>query len=48
YRDGIGDALAVQDGMAALAAARQDDVRARLQVLLDAVALYKAMGGGWE
>ncbi|WP_323993301.1 efflux transporter outer membrane subunit [Nguyenibacter sp. L1] len=48
YRDGIGDALAVQDSMAALATARQDDVRARLQVLLDAVALYKAMGGGWE
>ncbi|MBM9402261.1 efflux transporter outer membrane subunit [Gluconacetobacter azotocaptans] len=48
WRDGLGDRRAVLDDQATLAAARQDALRGRLQVLLDIVALYKAAGGGWQ
>ncbi|GAA4491008.1 efflux transporter outer membrane subunit [Gluconacetobacter tumulicola] len=47
YRDGTGDALAVLDARADLSTAQQDDIQARLAVLLDVVALCKATGGGW-
>lgn len=48
WRDGLGDRRAVLDDQATLAAARQDALRGRLQLLRDVVALYKAAGGGWQ
>ncbi len=48
YRNGLAAFLDVLDAETTLVNAQQDAVRARLQCVQDVVALYKAVGGGWE
>jgi outer membrane protein, multidrug efflux system len=48
YRTGSADFLAVAEAMRALNAARDQRVQVRLARLQATVALYKALGGGWN
>jgi len=48
YRKGIASFLDVLDAQRQLAQASQQREQARVQSSLDLVALYKALGGGWE
>ncbi|WP_439212882.1 efflux transporter outer membrane subunit [Duffyella gerundensis] len=48
YGKGISTFLDVLDAQRQLAQAKQQAARARVQSNLDLVALYKALGGGWE
>jgi NodT family efflux transporter outer membrane factor (OMF) lipoprotein len=47
YSKGLGDYLAVIDAQRQLLAAQQQLAQSETSVLLDFVALYKALGGGW-
>ncbi|MBV8875039.1 MAG: TolC family protein, partial [Metakosakonia sp.] len=48
YRQGIASFIDVLDAQRQLAQAEQQRAQARVQSSLDLVALYKALGGGWE
>ena len=48
YRQGISSFVEALDAQRQLAQAQQQAERARVQSSLDLVALYKALGGGWE
>lgn len=48
YRQGIASFIDVLDAQRQLAQASQQREQARVQSSLDLVALYKALGGGWE
>ncbi|NCF04341.1 efflux transporter outer membrane subunit [Kosakonia sp. MH5] len=48
YRKGIASFIDVLDAQRQLAQASQQREQARVQSSLDLVALYKALGGGWE
>lgn len=48
YRQGISTFLDVLDAQRQLAQAQAQSTQARMQTALDLVALYKALGGGWE
>ncbi|WP_416412871.1 efflux transporter outer membrane subunit [Pantoea sp. App145] len=48
YRQGISTFLDVLDAQRQLAQAQAQLTQARMQTALDLVALYKALGGGWE
>lgn len=48
YRNGISTFLDALDAQRQLAQAKQQAAQARVQSSLDLVALYKALGGGWE
>ncbi|HEY3984261.1 efflux transporter outer membrane subunit [Cedecea sp.] len=48
YRKGIATFLNVLDAQRQLAQAEQQRAEARVQSSIDLVALYKALGGGWE
>ncbi len=48
YREGVDDFLIVLDAQRSLYQARDQFGLIRLQQLLALVALYKALGGGWE
>jgi NodT family efflux transporter outer membrane factor (OMF) lipoprotein len=48
YRQGISTFLDVLDAQRQLAQAKAQSTQARMQSALDLVALYKALGGGWE
>ncbi|QHM76105.1 Antibiotic efflux pump outer membrane protein ArpC [Mixta theicola] len=48
YRKGLSTFLDVLDAQRQLAQAKQQAEQARIQSCLDLVALYKALGGGWE
>lgn len=48
YRKGLSTFLDVLDAQRQLAQAKQQAEQARVQSSLDLVALYKALGGGWE
>ncbi|MFS2223394.1 efflux transporter outer membrane subunit [Pantoea sp. B65] len=48
YRQGLSSFIDVLDTQRQLAQARQQAAQARVQTSLDLVALYKALGGGWE
>lgn len=48
YRNGLTSFIDALDAQRQLAQARQQAILARVQCNLDLVALYKALGGGWE
>jgi len=48
YRQGITTFINVLDAQRQLAQARQQATEARVQTSTDLVALYKALGGGWQ
>jgi outer membrane protein, multidrug efflux system len=48
YREGVADYLTVLDAQRSLYSARDALSQIRLQRLLATVALYKALGGGWQ
>lgn len=48
YRQGISTFLDVLDAQRQLAQAQAQSTQVRMQTALDLVALYKALGGGWE
>ncbi len=48
YRKGLSTFLDVLDAQRQLSQAKQQAEQARVQSCLDLVALYKALGGGWE
>ena len=48
YKQGISTFLEVLDAQRQLAQAQAQSTQARMQSALDLVALYKALGGGWE
>ena len=48
YRQGISTFIEALDAQRQLAQAQQQAEQARVQSTLDLVALYKALGGGWE
>lgn len=48
YRQGLSTFLEVLDAQRQLAQAQEQATHARMQSALDLVALYKALGGGWE
>jgi len=48
YRQGISSFIEALDAQRQLAQAQQQAEQARVQTGLDLVALYKALGGGWE
>ncbi|MDJ0034372.1 efflux transporter outer membrane subunit [Pantoea allii] len=48
YRQGLSTFLEVLDAQRQLAQAQEQATQARMQSGLDLVALYKALGGGWE
>ncbi|MCU5772969.1 efflux transporter outer membrane subunit [Erwiniaceae bacterium BAC15a-03b] len=48
YRQGISTFIDVLDTQRQLAQAKQQAEQSRVQTSLDLVALYKALGGGWE
>src|SRR5690606_10693398 len=48
YRGGLGSFLDVLSAESRLDESRQAWVEANLQVTTDLVALYKALGGGWQ
>ncbi len=48
YRQGLSSFINVLDAQRQLAQARQQAAAARVQTSTDLVALYKALGGGWE
>ena len=48
YREGVDNFLVVLDAQRSLYGTRDQLQQARLQQLLQLVALYKALGGGWE
>ncbi|MFG1175359.1 efflux transporter outer membrane subunit [Erwiniaceae bacterium CAU 1747] len=48
YHQGLSSFIEVLDAQRQLAQARQQAEQARVQTGLDLVALYKALGGGWE
>lgn len=48
YRQGMATFIDVLDAQRQLAQAEQQRAQARVQTSLDLVALYKALGGGWE
>ncbi|WP_130834527.1 efflux transporter outer membrane subunit [[Erwinia] mediterraneensis] len=48
YRQGLSTFIEVLDAQRQLAQAQQQSTQARMQSTLDLVALYKALGGGWE
>lgn len=48
YRQGISTFIDVLDAQRQLAQAQEQATQARMQSALDLVALYKALGGGWE
>lgn len=48
YKQGLSSFIEALDAQRQLAQAKQQAVSARLQTSLDLVALYKALGGGWE
>lgn len=48
YRQGIASFIDVLDAQRQLAQAEQQRAQAQVQSALDLVALYKALGGGWE
>ena len=47
YSKGLGDYLAVLDAQRELLALQQQLAQSQTSLLLDTVALYKALGGGW-
>jgi outer membrane protein TolC len=48
FRKGIASFIDVLDAARQLSQSEQQATQARLQVCTDLVALYKALGGGWE
>ena len=48
YQAGAGSLLDVLDAQRALYISQAELARSQSQVTLDLVALYKALGGGWE
>jgi len=48
YRNGLGTFLNVLDSQRALLASQSDLAQSDTTVSTDVVALYKALGGGWE
>jgi len=48
YRQGISTFIDVLDAQRQLSQAKAQSTQARMQSALDLVALYKALGGGWE
>jgi len=48
YRQGIASFIDVLDAQRQLAQAQQQRAQSQVQSALDLVALYKALGGGWE
>jgi NodT family efflux transporter outer membrane factor (OMF) lipoprotein len=48
YANGVADMTTVLDNERTLLAAQQDYVQSTTNLSLDAVQLYKALGGGWE
>ncbi|WP_213992095.1 efflux transporter outer membrane subunit [Sodalis sp. dw_96] len=48
YRQGLSSFITMLDAQRQLAQARQQVAGARVQTGIDLVALYKALGGGWE
>lgn len=48
YRAGLADFLAVLDAQRQLFTAQDEEIVSREQALTQLVALYKALGGGWE
>jgi NodT family efflux transporter outer membrane factor (OMF) lipoprotein len=48
YKQGVGDFLSVLDAQRSLFASQDASAQAEAQVDLNLVALYKALGGGWE
>ncbi|WP_395858568.1 efflux transporter outer membrane subunit [Affinibrenneria salicis] len=48
YRNGLSSFIDALDAQRQLAQAKQQAIQARIQCSLDLVALYKALGGGWE
>jgi len=48
YREGVDNFLVVLDAQRSLYLSRDQLQQTRLQQLLQLVALYKALGGGWE
>jgi NodT family efflux transporter outer membrane factor (OMF) lipoprotein len=48
YREGVDDFLVVLDAQRSLYGSRDQLQQTRLQQLLSLVALYRALGGGWE
>jgi outer membrane protein TolC len=48
YDNGLSDFIQVLDAERTLVAARQQLVQADVTLAADVVALYKALGGGWE
>ena len=48
YREGVDNFLVVLDAQRSLYQSRDQLQQTRLQQLLQLVALYKALGGGWE
>ena len=48
YREGVDDFLIVLDAQRSLYEPRDQLQQTRLQQLLSLVALYRALGGGWE
>lgn len=48
YRQGLSSFIDALDAQRQLAQAKQQAAQARVQSSLDLVALYKALGGGWE
>ena len=48
YRTGLGNFLNVLDSKRALLSSQNDLAQSEAAVSTDVVALYKALGGGWE
>jgi len=48
YRKGLTSFIEVLDAQRALYVAQAELARSQAQVTLNLVALYKALGGGWE
>jgi NodT family efflux transporter outer membrane factor (OMF) lipoprotein len=48
YRQGLSDFLTVLDAQRSLLEAEDEQARSRQSVTTDLIALYKALGGGWE
>jgi outer membrane protein, multidrug efflux system len=46
--NGLADVLDVSDSEMSLRNAQKDVIQANIQVMTDIIALYKALGGGWE
>lgn len=48
YQNGLGDFLTVLNAQQTVTTARQNLVQAEMTLINDVVALYKALGGGWQ